>query len=106
MNLLARLSFRTTAIVGITLLALALGGSTELWAQAVIVILAATVILLFPPRLGLGRVPALVPVLLLGVALCAFLPAEWDFMPEWRWHLTRDLHVPLGVFRTPQPWLT
>lgn len=102
----ARLTIRTTAIVGITLLALALGGSTALWAQAVIIILAATVILFFPPRLGLGTVPIRVSALFLGLALCAFLPVGWFFMPAWRRHLTQDLHVPLGIFLTPQPWLT
>ena len=99
-------SFRPVVIVAITVLALALGGSTELWAQTVIVLLAATVILLFPPRIGLGAAPALVLTLLLGAALCAFLPFGWGFMPEWHRHLTQDLHVPLGIFRTPQPWLT
>jgi len=102
----ASLSFRTMAIVGITLLALAFGGSTELWAQSAIVLLAAAVMLLFPPRVSLGAVPIIVLTLFLGIALAAFLPASWGILPEWRRHLAQDLSAPLGDLRTPQPWLT
>ena len=65
---------RTFGIVGITLLSVGLGGSTELWAQAVIVLLSAILILVIPsppnaerrsrrhPHLffgtGVGRLPA------------------------------------------------
>lgn len=100
------LSLRTLTIVALTLLALLLGGSTELWAQAVIVILAALLILFFPPRVKLDPVPAGVALLFLGIAFSAFLPDGWGLLPEWRRHLTQDLQVPLGNFRTPQPWLT
>jgi len=106
MKLSASLSFRTMAIVGITLMALALGGSTELWAQTVVVLLAGIVMLLFPPKVGLGAVPVVVLTLFLAMALAAFLPASWGIMPEWRRHLTQDLPAALGDLRTPQPWLT
>ncbi len=45
-------------------------------------------------------------LLFMALALAAFLPANWGGMPEWRRHLTVDLNVPLGNFRTAQPWLT
>lgn len=101
-----RRSLRSFALVGITLLALGLGGSTELGAQSVIILLAALLILISPPRLKLGMVPTLIPLLFFALALTAFLPADWGGLPEWRRHLTQDLHVPLGPWRTPQPWLT
>lgn len=106
MKLPAHLSLRSAAIAGITLLALALGGSTELWAQAVIALLVAVQILLYPPRVALGILPTGLLLVFMGLALAAFLPAEWGLLPEWRRHLAMDLHAPLGDLRTPQPWLT
>jgi len=106
MKLPVHLSIRSVAIVGITLLALALGGSTELWAQAIIALLAAVQILLYPPRVALGILPTALLLLFLGLAFSAFLPVDWGVMPEWRRHLAMDLHAPLGDLRTPQPWLT
>ena len=106
MKIPANLSLRSIAIVAISCLSVALGGSTMLWAQAVIVLLAAILILVFPPRVALGGVPTLVLILFLALAFSAFLPASWGAMPEWRRHLTEDLHAPLGDLRTPQPWLT
>jgi len=93
-------------IVGTTLLAVAFGGATALWSQAVIALLAAVTILLFPPRRMPGAMPSILLGLFMSLALAAFLPADWCPVPDWRRHLTNDLHVPLGLFRTPQPWLT
>jgi len=100
------LSIHTLGILGITLLTVILGGSTELWSQALIGLLAAILILIFPPRRLPGVIPTLLLLLVMVLALAAFLPVRWDPMPEWRRHLTEDLHVPLGDFRTAQPWLT
>jgi hypothetical protein len=77
-----------------------------LWAQAVIALLVALQILLSPPRVALGIIPSLLLLLFMGLALSAFLPADWSPLPEWRRHLAMDLHAPLGNLRTPQPWLT
>ena len=101
-----RLSFRTLAIVGLTLTALALGGATEIWAQSIVLLSGACIIFLFPPRINLGWIPALALIGFLTLAFCAFLPESWCTAPAWRHHLSQDLLVPLGNFRTPQPWLT
>lgn len=100
------LTFRTIAILGLTWLALALGGTTALWAQAIIVLLAGILILISPPRISLGPIPITIFVSMLGLAACAYLPAAWGIPPEWRYHLTEYLHADLGSFRTPQPWIT
>ena len=102
MNLLPR----HYAIVILTLLSLALGGTTALWAQAVVALLAGIIILLAPPHQSLGKAPNILFLLLLALALSAFLPADWTTLPSWRQYLTEELHVPLPSTRTPQPWLT
>ena len=98
--------YRSFSIVGITLVALALGGSTELWAQAIVAILIAIQVFLNPPRVTLDGIPTIILLAFLGLALAAFLPMAWGIPPEWRRHLSMDLHAPLGDLRTPQPWLT
>lgn len=97
---------RQLSIVILTVLALALGGATELWAQAVVAGLAGILILLAPPHHQLGRLPNILCLLFLALALAAFLPANWTTLPPWRQHLVDDLHVTLPFTRTPQPWLT
>ncbi len=97
---------RLHAIVGLTLLTVALGGSTEVWAQAVIALLAALLILIFPPRRLPGPQPLAIIVVFMLLGLAAFLPASWGILPEWKRHLIEGLGVPLGPYRTPQPWLT
>jgi tetratricopeptide (TPR) repeat protein len=93
-------------VVGISILAVALGGTTELWAQGIIALLASILILLFPPQLMPDRTPTILLLLFFGLALAAFIPADLWPMPEWQRHLRVDLQLPLGPFRTAQPWLT
>ena len=81
-----RSRLRIFAIVGITVLAVALGGSIELWAQGVIALLAALLILCFPPRRVPGTLPMVVLFTFMLLALAAFLPAGWGPMPEWKRH--------------------
>lgn len=97
---------RQYAIIALTILSLALGGTTALWAQAIMAILAGMLILLAPPHQSLGKAPNILFLLLLALALTAFLPAAWTTLPSWRQHMVEDLHVPLPSTRTPQPWLT
>jgi O-antigen ligase len=96
-------------IVTLTLVAVAWGGTSDLWQQAVLVLLAAVLLLVAPPRRPLGKWPHLLFPALFILALAAFLPAAWSSMPPWRRHLhdlDTILQVPLPGTRTPQPWLT
>lgn len=93
-------------IVGLTLLGVALGGSTTLQAQGVIAVLAAIIIFFFPPRQTPAPTLVIISGGLLLLALAAFLPAGWGGLPEWHRYLLQELKLPLGPLRTPQPWLT
>jgi tetratricopeptide (TPR) repeat protein len=91
--------------VGITILAPAMGGSVQLWAQALLAILVGALFFVAPPRKFLGWFPTL---LFLGVGLAAlisFLPAPWFPLPDWRAEFSR-LGISLPQTVTPQPWLT
>ena len=93
------------AIVGVTLLAPALGGTTELWAMATIMALTGVLFLIAPPRHSLPVVPALLLLALFLLALGAFLPASLSSFPTWRLDLIK-LGADLPSTRSPQPWLT
>ena len=93
------------AAVILTVLAPLLGGSTRLWAQAVIAACVGAVFLLFPPGKSLGLVPNLASVMLLLLAGAAFLPASWFSTPEFRIELGK-IGVPLPSTLSAQPWLT
>jgi hypothetical protein len=93
-------------IVALALLALALGGATELWEQASLLFLAALLMLVDPPRASRGFIPLLLAAALLLLAVTAFLPADWFPRPAWRRQLAMNPTVVLPPFRTPQPWLT
>jgi O-antigen ligase len=93
-------------IVAITLMALALGGATELGAQFVVAVVTAFILLIAPPRHSPGVVPGILLTAFFVIALAAYLPAGWFATPSWRQHLAVDLQVPLPATRTPQPWLT
>lgn len=97
---------RQWAIIALTILALALGGTTEFWAQAVFAALAGVIILFAPPHHLLGRLPNILVLLFFALALTAFLPADWVTIPAWRQYLVQGLQIPLPFTRTPQPWLT
>jgi hypothetical protein len=93
-------------IVGLTLLAPALGGSTRLWAQALVVLACALVMLAAPSG---TRLPRMLRFLFAGFLLlgCAgFLPATWFALPPWRHTLQTDYQLPLANTLSPQPWLT
>ncbi len=92
-------------IVGASLLAPTLAGSTELWAMAVLMALTGVIFVLFPPRRALPFFPTVVMAGLLLIALLAFLPASWFRVPQWRADLT-TLGAVLPHTRTPQPWIT
>lgn len=100
------LSLPQLTIIIVTLLALALGGTTELWAQATIAGLAGLLLLLAPAQRAPGRLPVLLFLLLFALALAAYLPAGWGPSPPWRRHLVGDLGAQLPFTRTGQPWIT
>src|SRR5947208_2655961 len=92
-------------IVGLTLLAPALGGSTKLWAQALVVLGCALVILVAPPG---ARLPWPLRFIFSGLLLLAcagFLPATWFATPAWRHTLQTDYQLPLAGTLSPQPWV-
>ena len=91
-------------IVGLTLLAPALGGSTKLWAQALVVLGCVLVILVAPPGARLPLRFILAGLLLLAGA--GFLPATWFATPSWRHTLQTDDQLPLAGTLSPQPWVT
>jgi hypothetical protein len=109
-------------VVLITLLAVALGGSVYLPAQAVLAALAGLLLLVAPPRGPLPRVPLILAGLFLLLALLAFLPADDSSFTAWRHYLATQCHLPPGAplghpmtgpylfpledTRSPQPWLT
>jgi hypothetical protein len=91
--------------VALTVLAPALGGSTELWTQAVIILGTGVLFLLFPARRSLGPVMNVLFIAIGAVALIGFLPAHWFPSSEWRTALS-NLGVHLPDTQSPQPWLT
>ena len=93
-------------IAGLTLLALMLGGATELWEQTLLVALGALLILIAPPQLSRGPVPWIIFTAIFLLALAAFLPAAWFPTPAWRRQFAGNDQVVLPFTRTPQPWLT
>ena len=93
------------AIAALTILAPVLGGSTTLWAQAVISLGTGALFLLSPPRKSLGTLPTLLFVAVGVAALIAFLPAHWFPSAPWRAALA-NLEAQMPNTRSPQPWLT
>jgi len=94
------------AIVGLTLLAPCLGGSTQLWAQGVLLVLTAFLLIAAPPRRSLGLPATGIFIVLICIALSAFLPVAWFGAPPWRTSLVSDFHAVLPGTRSPQPWLS
>lgn len=95
----------TAGVILLTLLASFLGGSTELWAQAVISLGAGLLLVLFPPRRSLGLVPNVCFAVFMLLGLAAFLPANILPVEDWRAALAR-FGVSLPATHTPQPWIT
>jgi tetratricopeptide (TPR) repeat protein len=91
--------------VALTILAPALGGSTELWAQAVMILGTGVLFVLFPARRSVGPAMNILFITIGGAALIGFLPAHWFPPSEWRTALS-NLGVQLPDTQSPQPWLT
>jgi O-antigen ligase len=93
------------AIVALTILAPALGGSTQLWAQGALAIGAGLLMLVLPRRRSLGLIPNLLFSALFLIALTGFLPARWFTPLDWRIDMLK-LEAQLPPTRSLQPWLT
>ena len=65
-------------------LACFLGGATQKWGEAVVVIILGFYLLIQPPRSSLGAPINSILVALALLGAVAFLPAGWFFQPPWR----------------------
>jgi len=94
------------ALVGVTALAPVLGGGTQLWAEAVLLLGMAVLFIWFPPRHSLGRWWNWIFGGLVVMGLLGYLPWELGEMPGWRRALAGQFGVRLPGTITAQPWLT
>jgi tetratricopeptide (TPR) repeat protein/O-antigen ligase len=94
------------AVVLLTVLAPALGGTTKLWAQALVLLAMGTIILAAPPSIRLPTVIrySLIGLVLLGLA--GFLPYNWFPAFPWREQLVKQHGIELPGTLSPQPWLS
>ena len=88
------------------MLACFLGGTTEKWAEGIVVGLLGVLFVFSPPRHSLGPWLNAILIALLVLALLAFLPANWFFHPWWRSALVNDFGIKLPPTLSPQPWIT
>ena len=87
-------------------LACFLGGTTEKWAEGIVVGALGLLLLFDPPRHSLGPWLNAILIALLVVASLSFLPASWFFQPGWRTALINDFGIKLPATLSPQPWIT
>jgi O-antigen ligase len=92
-------------LASLTLLAPALGGATQLWAEATLLLALAFVFIWFPPRDSLGRWWNSIFLLLAAAAVAEFLPDGWAGTPEWRRMLLEQFGARLPGTLSAQPWL-
>ncbi len=83
-----------------------LGGSTQKWAEGIIVAILGLYMLVRPPRVSLGLIFNCVLVVFVALTAVAFWPADWFFLPAWRRAFTNDLGIYLAQTVSPQPWIT
>ena len=100
----ARKTVLAYAIPILAIAAPALGGSTTLWAKAIIAFATGLLFILFPPKRSL-RWLAIIFLAIFALALTAYLPASWFGLPQWRLDLTK-MGAQLPATLSPQPWLT
>jgi O-antigen ligase/tetratricopeptide (TPR) repeat protein len=89
----------------IALLAPFLGGSTERWAQGVVLLLIGGLVVFHPPRSCGFRGFFLSVVALPVLGAFSFLPAAWFGIPAWRWKLL-GAGIALPPTLSPQPWIS
>lgn len=99
-------TWEDVATAGLPVVACFLGGSTEKWAEGVVVCLLGLMLLFNPPRFSLGWAFHGILLALLACAAVAFLPADWFYQPAWRQALVNDFGMQIGSTVSPQPWVT
>ncbi len=93
-------------LVALSLLAPALGGSTSLWAKALLFLLAGFLIFAHPSRNRLPKPLLLVFGSLIFLGLLGFLPAGLFGDFPWRQQLVTTYETPLPSTLSPQPFVT
>lgn len=93
-------------VAGLPVLACFLGGATEKWSEGIVIAFFGIFLLIAPPRFSLGLFANAILLALAACAMVAFLPAGWFFQPAWRVALANDFAIQLPSTLSPQPWLT
>src|SRR6266704_3556297 len=94
------------AIALLPVLACFLGGGTQKWAEGIVLAVLGLYLLIRPPRVSLGTTTNCIFVALIALAVIAFLPPRWFFVPAWRSAMVNDFAISLPSTFTPQPWIT
>ena len=87
-------------------LACFLGGSTQKWAEGIVVVVLGVFLLARPPRFSLGWITNLVLIAFIVLVAISFLPHSWFFPSSWRSSFVDDFGIALPSTLTPQPWIT
>ena len=96
---------RPALCCAIALLAPFLGGATERWSQGIVLLCLAALVFAWPPA-ARGRVAfAGAALLLIALAVPAFLPASWFGAASWRGQFS-GANMQLGPLLSPQPWIS
>lgn len=99
-------TWEDVATAALPVFACFLGGSTEKWAEGLVVALLGLLLLINPPRFSLGWAFHGILLALVACAAIAFLPAEWFAQPAWRKALVEDFGANIAPTLSPQPWIT
>src|ERR1051325_4861532 len=97
----------TNAVIALLpVLACFLGGSTQKWAEGIVVAILGLYLLAKPPRASLGLAINCLLLALVASTAIAFLPASWFSFPTWRNAFVNDFGIQLPQTVSPQPWIT
>ena len=94
------------ALTALALLGPLFGTATQVWAQALLLLGLAALLIIAPPRRAPGTVWCVLFLAIFAIGLTAFLPSRWFAIPEWRRELTADFRVTLPGTLSPQPWVS
>ena len=87
-------------------LACFLGGSTQKWAEGIVVAVLGFYLLARPPRVSLGLALNCVLFAFVALVAIALLPVDWFSFPTWRLAFVNDFGIQLPQTVSPQPWIT